>query len=190
MPDSTMILQGTDSLSRGIWASSFNNSYQNIMANLFHPAPPSPALLSWALHQVGCPLLPTLFSWWQYTNSWARSDLVGHSCIWSLSPTVAQQGFTTATISWVEQPCSSAHICIVPCLLQWDFGQVNKHILFCGQHSDLPLPPHFDPLVAFALFYFPPFVRSLQHGDPHLDESPFMPCPYWVQAQVDYLHGL
>ena len=68
---------------------------------------------------------------------------------------------------------------------------MNKHILFIGQFSDMPLGPSFAPLVPFVLFYLPRFRRELcPRGASGLESSPAPIVPRWVNHQVTYVRGL
>jgi hypothetical protein len=69
---------------------------------------------------------------------------------------------SAAALSWVESPLDSEHLFVVPHIHQWDFGHVNKHIVYMGQFDDVPLPPNFSPYVPFLLFHLPPFQQVLQ----------------------------
>jgi hypothetical protein len=81
--------------------------------------------------------------------------------IWTLTPTLARQAFSTAAMAWVEAPWYSSHIWLVPHLMQRDFGRVNKNILLVGHFWQLPLPADVQPLVPFLIFYLPLFIRSI-----------------------------
>jgi hypothetical protein len=48
----TMITQGTDGLSRGIWANGFNTYFKSFAVEVFLPAFPSPSLTKWALSHI------------------------------------------------------------------------------------------------------------------------------------------
>ena len=91
----------------------------------------------------------------------------------------------------MESPLNSEHLFLVPRVLQRDFGRVNKHILFIGQFTDLPLASSFAPLVPFVLFYLPRFRRELcPRGNSGLEPSPPPIVPRWVNHQVTYVRGL
>ena len=98
-----------------------------------------------------------------------------------------------AVLAWIEDPWHSSHIFIVPRVLHRVFGRVNINIVFWGQHSDVPLPIDFDPLVPIVLFYLPPFVRHLPRATPDsdlLDEAAFLHRPRWLDQQLDEMRGL
>jgi hypothetical protein len=180
VPGTSMIRQGTDGLSRGLWLPVQRPTSFNFSSALFRAAPLSAKLVPWALHILADyhPSYPSLLL--DDFHLWTGSSLLHRHCLWSLSPTFARQGFLAAVLAWIEDPWHSSHIFIVPRVLQRDFGRVNKNIVFLGQHSDVPLPIDFDPLVPFVLFYLPPFVRKLPNTEPDrtlLDEAPFLHRP-------------
>ena len=192
VPGTAMIQQGTDGQSRGLWITPLGHRHPNITAALFRPAPPSDALRQWAVATVQSSIPPSLFHWETDGSSWLTGPMRHGHTIWSLSPTIAKQGFLRAVHAWIESPWDSSHIFIVPRLLQRDYGRVNKNIIFIGQYYDLPLPLDFDPIVPFVLFYLPPFVRVAKGLDSPawLDTGTRYRCPEWVRAQVEYLRGL
>jgi hypothetical protein len=111
--------------------------------------------------------------------------------IWNLTPTLARQAFSTAAMVWVEAPWYSSQIFLAPCIMQRDFGRVNKNIILVGHFWQLPLPADFQPLVPFLIFCLPPFVRSLPSFTiRELDKPPSVPYPKWVRVQADLLRGL
>jgi hypothetical protein len=57
-PGNSMIDQGTDGSSRGLWIIPSSRISTNITMDLFHPAPTYPLLLEWEMIQVGSPVPP------------------------------------------------------------------------------------------------------------------------------------
>jgi len=189
VPGTTMIRQGSDNLSRGVWVTPLNTSFENVAAAVFRPAPPSVPLLSHVVSLSGSPLPTSVWEWRTDLDDWRTSTMVGRHVVWSLSPSLARQGISAGVAAWVESPWNSSHIFIVPRVTPRAYGRVNRHVLFLGQVHDLPLPADFDPLVPFFVFYLPPFRKRLRaHAD--VDSAPRNRLPKWVQAQVDHLRGL
>mmetsp|Transcript_12752 Transcript_12752/g.18291 ORF Transcript_12752/g.18291 Transcript_12752/m.18291 type:complete len:131 (-) Transcript_12752:339-731(-) len=125
-------------------------------------------------------------------SPWTTTQMRHGDVVWTLSPTIAKQGFLAAVHAWLESPWDSSHIFIVPRILQRDYGRINKNIIFIGQFLDVPLPHDFTPVVPFVVFYLPPFVRSAKGLDPPpgLDTGPKFRCPEWIRTQVEHLRGL
>jgi hypothetical protein len=53
VPGTTVITQGTDVLSRGIWANGFSTYFKSFAVEVFLPALPSLYLTHWALSRIG-----------------------------------------------------------------------------------------------------------------------------------------
>jgi hypothetical protein len=189
IPGVIMIQEGTDGQSRGIWTTSLTVSGGYRMSNLFRWAPPSPSLLEWALHHSKSSIPALKWGWRTPQCEWRLTPLVNSHTVWTLSPTSARQAMSQAVMAWVESPLTSSHLFIVPRFMQREFGKVDNQIEFLGQHSDLPLPLDFGPLVPFLLFYLPPFCRRVEDLRP-VDSSPKPPTPWWVRTEVQLLRGL
>lgn len=189
IPGVAMIQEGTDGQSRGIWTTPLTVSGGYRVSDLFRWAPPSVTLLEWARDRAAIQT-PTQYWTWQTPESdWGLTPLVNSHTIWTLSPHTARQAMTQAIRAWIESPLTSSHIFIVPRFMQREFGRVNSHIQFLAQHSDLPLPLDFGPLVPFLLFYLPPFRRRVEDLRP-LDATPKAAAPWWVRSEVQLLRGL
>jgi len=187
VPGTTMILQGTDGLSRGLALSRFNLPPADLYSRLFAPLPPIDNILQWALSKVNT-AFQDLRDWVVATDLSSWDDLLGSSkrIIWTVSPQICRQAMTTAALDWSSHPLDHEHIFITPRLCQRSFGRVNRHIEFVGQFLDVP---DFCPLTHVLIFYLPSFVRSL---DPEsgVDSPPPGPRPKWVAQQAIKLHGL
>jgi hypothetical protein len=167
-----------------------NHTNRNITADLFHPAPPTPALLQWAANIVDSYIPSPQFQSIIDLSSWVASGMIRKHCVWTLSLTVARQGFTAAIFAWIESPMDSLHIFIVPKLLQREYGRVNKHITFIGQFFDLHCLS-FSHLWHLCFFYLLPFIRTtkLLDGTPWLDKSSKFLCPDWFAPRRNICMG-
>lgn len=184
-----MIREGTDGQSRGIWTTALTVSGGYRMSNLLRWATPSPALLAWALDVSGATVPAHHWDWRTPLCEWGLTPLVNSYTVWTLSPAAARQAMSQAVMAWVESPLTSSHLFIVPRFMQREFGKVDRHIEFLGQHSDLPLPLDFEPLVPFLLFHLPPFRRRVEDLRA-VDTSPQPAAPWWVRSEVQLLRGL
>jgi hypothetical protein len=105
VPGTTMITQGTDGLSRGVWANGFNTDFKSFAVEVFLPALPSLSITQWELSHIG--IQEGYAAWWNVetaTSSWTPQNLMHAHNFWALSPGVARQGFTAAIVAWVESP--------------------------------------------------------------------------------------
>jgi hypothetical protein len=187
-----MITQGTDGLSRGIWANGFNIYFKSFAVEVFLPALPSLSLTHWDLSHIG--IQAEHAAWWNFetdTSSWAPQHLMHAHTFLILSPGVSRQGSTAAIMPRVESPWDSSHLFLVPRIQQRSFRRVNKHVEFIGKFKEIPWGRAHSPLVPFVLYYLPPFVGSLKTDrDDGMDPSSKMRAPQWVWDQVEHLRGL
>jgi hypothetical protein len=163
VPGTTMITQGIDGLSRGIWENDFNTDVKYFAVEVFLPDFPSLYLTKWALSHIE--IHEEYAPWWNVetdTSLWEPNNLMHTNTCWVLSPGVVRQGFTSAIMTWVEPPWDSSHLFLVPRIQQTSFGRVNKHVEFIGQFKDIPWGRTHSPLVPFVMYYLPPFVRYLK----------------------------
>ena len=195
VPGTTMILQGTDGLSRGVDMQILGSYKSNtLIPLLWRSAPPTKETLHWAL-SVLPPLWASSTQWVLHSDlsDWSRTPMLRQSVLWCISPSFARQAILHALSVWVECPTDSGHLFLVPRMLQRDFGRLSKFVLFGGQFSDLPLP--FIPLVPFVLYYIPPFDRSTIYAKQRLKheqqlDSPPIHIPSWIQQQIDSMQRL
>jgi hypothetical protein len=187
-----MITQGTDGLSRGIWANGFNTDLESFAVEVFLPALPSLSLKKWALSHID--IHEEYAPWWNVeteTSLWEPNNLMHTNTFWVLSPGVSRQGVTSAIVDWVESPWDSFHLFLVPRIQQRTFGRVNKHVEFIGRFKEIPWGRAHSHLVPFVLYYHPPFACSLKtNSDDGIDPPSNMLAPQWVRDQVEHVLGL
>jgi hypothetical protein len=139
VPGTNMITQGTDGLSRGIWANGFNTDFKSFAVEVFLPALPYLSLTKWALNQID--ILEEHTPWWNVetdTSLWEPHNFMHTNTFWVLSPGFSRQGFTAAIMAWEEPPWDSSHLFLLPRIQQRSFGCVNKHVEFIGKFKDIP----------------------------------------------------
>jgi hypothetical protein len=174
-----MITQGTDVLSRGIWANGFNTDSKFFAVEVFLSALPSLFLTKWALGHIE--IHGEYAPWWNVetdTSLLETNNLMHTNTFWVLSPGIARKGFTAAIMAWVEPPWGSSHLFLVPRIQKRSFGRVNKHVEFIGQFKEIPWGRTHSPLVPFVLYYLPPFLRSLKtNSDDGTDPPSKMRAP-------------
>jgi hypothetical protein len=139
VPGTTVITQGTDGLSREIWANGFNTDFKYFAVEVFLPVVPSLSLTKWAISHIE--IHEEYAPWWDVetdTSLWEPKKMMYTNTLWVLSPDVARQGFTAAIMAWVESPCDSSHLFLVPRIQQmWSslsisrrkLGEGNTHLL-------------------------------------------------------------
>jgi hypothetical protein len=91
VPGTTMITQGTDGLSRGIWANGFNTYFKSFTVDVFLPALSSLSLTKWALGYIK--IHEEYAPWWNVVTDnslWEPKKLMHTNTFWVLSPGVAR----------------------------------------------------------------------------------------------------
>ena len=197
VPGKLMIRQGTDGLSRGVLLQPLSACDGILpLQDLFRPADTSSDILRWALHMAQVPQ-PLSNQDWQILgdlDDWTLSNLIDRNTLWCVSPHFGKQCMLQALYAWVESPWNSAHLFVIPRVMQRDFGRVSKYILMIDQSWSPPLS--FIPVLPFLVYYLPPFNRltaflsKRDALDNRLDEAPPPRAPAWVKRQVDDLQRL
>jgi hypothetical protein len=85
VPGTTIITQGNDSLSRGVWANGFNTDFNYFAVEVFLPDFPSLYLTQWALSHIG--IQEGHAAWWNVetdTRSWTPQNLMHAHTFWVL----------------------------------------------------------------------------------------------------------
>ena len=207
VPGDVMICQGTDGLSRGLWASRDHLRLppEEETARLFRALPFSPELLSLALTSITkhaapikLPLCapPRSTAWTHVTisDSWISNDLIETSSVWTIPPDSLRQAITAAVLLWTEAPYTTEMIFIVPRLFMGEWMSVSKHVeMVCtipcnavpgplGWSSDLPV----------VILYLPRFTPSLSPTTPRPSISSLVPASRrtWIDRQADNLRGM
>ena len=108
----TMIQQGMNRLSWGVWISLINYQPNNVTADLFHPMPPSLYALHWALEQTRSPVPLHQWGIQMDLSSWTCSTLIGTHMLWLLSPTCCGYCHPHAVVTVItrDRP-SKVHCC-------------------------------------------------------------------------------
>jgi hypothetical protein len=139
----------------------FQHTFQIFYSIGLPPSFAVPFAEKWALSHIE--IHEEYSPWWNVetaTSLWEPNNLMHTNTFLVLSPGVARQGFTAAIMAWVEPPCDSSYLFLVPRIQQRSLGRVNKHVDFIGQFKEIHWGRTHSPLVPFVLYYLPPFVRS------------------------------
>jgi hypothetical protein len=98
VPGEAIIDEGSDGLSRGVWNTALQVPRSFPVAELFEPFVLDHSLISWAYLQAGVSQ-PSKVRLLRDLDAWTKGDMIKQHCIWSVSPTVARQAFTTAALA-------------------------------------------------------------------------------------------
>lgn len=191
VPGTTMIGQGMDGLSRGLWITSMNCDPTFLVPSLFQPVPYSLLLEAGVRQRLTDHGYTADSAWLIHTDmsSWNCSAMLHRGNLWLLSPSLACQGMMSACLAWAESPLDSTHTFLIPRILQRSFGRVNKAIVYLGQFPTAEACG-LTLSVPLILFHLPHWERTLPDPRGALEPSTNVTPPRWVGAQSDYLRGV
>ena len=202
VPGTTLIAQGADDLSRGVWVSPFRT---------YVPAPRLvPALFAavrlapgWeALLRAHTPSLPeTPFVPRRWSDEWTASNVLHQCTVWAPPVEMAPQVISGILTLWTEAAGTTSAIIFLPRILQRQWYRLSRHLTRLSP-SDAALHSNdcfyfTDPDKAIyhhlplTVLYLPPFVASLP--DPRLEQSPSHVPGHvrrWYETRKQYLYRL
>lgn len=143
IPGTTIIQQGSDDLSRGLWLSTRRNHIpiQRLLPALFDSVQLHP---DWetALHA----LLPftkherlTHIDW---AADWTADSILDRCTVWTPPPEMAQQALFRLLKLWTERPLTTSAVILIPRVLQQRWQRMSRH-LHQLRSDDYPMPLHF-----------------------------------------------
>jgi hypothetical protein len=130
VPGTTIILQTTDRLSRGIWGSSLHDrvDQQAILSEIFAPVPMCPTLGDWACRQAGfSPDIPWFHRRWG--RPWDYYTIADRLTLWAPPPEIACQRLHFLFRTYVEAPLTTAALLIIPRILQRRWYGMSKIVV-------------------------------------------------------------
>ena len=161
VPGRIMIVQGTDGLSRGVWANPLHalKDPQELHQAVFSPIPQDPSLVTRILHKHN---LPGPFKIHDWARHWGR-DLFDHLSVWFPPPELARQCLIGILEAWVERPQTTSALLFIPRVV------TGNWIGLCRFLRELEvLYPHTEPLnrpakldIPVVVLYLPPHTRLL-----------------------------
>jgi hypothetical protein len=192
VPGTSMIAQGTDGLSRGVWVTPLHDQVdqKTLIAEVFAPVPFSHTLGSWIVQQLYLHPATT----WQHgdwSKEWRLAEVLNKFTIWAPPPEVAAQLIFFLLQCWTEKPLSTAFALIVPRVLQKHWHRVSRHVLeICVFPRDVIPAPWTNQLLKIpaCLLYVPSHVRSLPKT--RLDTAPLSSQQRYHQQQATFMRGL
>jgi hypothetical protein len=165
VPGTSMIVQGTDGLSRGVWVTPLHDpiNQNRLLAEVFAPIPFSPSLGSWMINNLYLhPSTPWIYGDW--SGEWCPADVLDKLTLWAPPPEVAAQLIFFLLQCWTEKPLTTSFAMLVPRVLQKHWHRVSRHVLDYGVFSRDVIPaPWTNQLLKIpsCLLYVPSHVRSL-----------------------------
>jgi hypothetical protein len=193
VPGVVMITQGTDGLSRGVWASADRLERTSLEESrqALEGMPHGPLLGSWVARELGLPRR-TAFVHHHDRSAWRFEAIGGQWTLWTPSPEVARQAISTFLNLWVEQPDITGGVFVVPRILQRQWGNMSQYVTEIGVYvpHSLPWGVRYDYLIPVVLLACFPHVRCLPPAEPV--ESPVLTLSVgqWHTAQAELLRRL
>ena len=212
IPGTTIIQQGSDDLSRGLWLSTRRNHIpiQRLLPALFDSVQLHPdwetalhALLPFTKHEK-----LTHIDW---AADWTADSILDRCTVWTPPPEMAQQALFRLLKLWTERPLTTSAVILIPRVLQQRWQRMSRH-LHQLRSDDYPMPLHFTTeglktktdsfnftapsatvhhCLPVVILHLASHERSLPN--PRMDVSPYM-VPWlerkWYLQQKDVLHGL
>jgi Reverse transcriptase (RNA-dependent DNA polymerase) len=179
IPGIVLIAQGTDGLSRGIWATPHNTPYvgRDWIYKILSPVQRSPDLQH-TLHAL------SNFPWQWHTIDHLSVDVVlHHATVWCPSPETTQQCLSTLLTWWTESPLDTSCAVFTPRILQKWWSSVSRYLSYYTLETSVT-----DLGIPIVLIILNTHTRALS---PHRMDTSTKPTTFaWYQKQVEELRGL
>ena len=192
VPGTTIIIQTTDGLSRGVWASALHDrpNQKVILSDIFAPLPFSPAVGDWARQEAG---ISENVPWFhrRWDGQWQFQSVQNCLTVWTPPPEVAAQLLHFLLHCYVEAPLTTACLLVIPRILQRRWSQMSRLVREIGiyQRSCVPFICHSVLTIPVVLIYIPYHIRVLP--DPYrLDETPIPSQQRLHEATTTYLRRM
>jgi hypothetical protein len=188
-----MIHQGTDGLSRGVWATILHDlpNQDQLNASIFEPLYPDQTMAATLVQRLG------LSSWrlQQWDSVWNTRDMFDCLNVWFPPPELARQAITFMLEAWVERPLTTSALFFVPRVVPAFWHGLSRYIreLPLLRPDDPWLPMAFPPRlpIPIVVLYLPAHVRSVTPARPRrLEPSADPDEVLWHTEQAELLRGL
>jgi len=195
VPGVVMIQQGTDGLSRGVWATPYHDLHDSNLINrwVFEPLSVDTRLVAFYIR-----LLRVTGGWrlQPWDSVWSARALFNTTSVWFPPPELARQAITFMLNAWVEQPLTTGALFFVPRVLPGFWHGLSRYIREVAliRPDDPPCPLQFPPKlpIPIVVLYLAPHVRTLPDSSlPHrLGPSPSSANLEWHHQQADLMRGM
>jgi hypothetical protein len=193
----TIILQTTDGLSRGVWGTALHEqvSQQSIQSAIFSPLPFDTDMGDWVRNKAHIPVnMPWRYRRWY--RPWRFHDDCDRLTVWTPPPEIAPQLLHFLLLVYVEAPLTTACLILIPRILQRRWLQrrwqnMSRIVREIGvyQHKDCPFVCH-SPLTITLVLLLIPFHICQTPDVPRLDPSPMPPAKQFHEASKTLLRWM
>jgi hypothetical protein len=191
VPGVVMIQQGTDGLSRGIWATALHSQTDPVSINaaVFAPLQFDLGLVQWILNTLGqAGAIGWRYQAWDMT--WDARMMFDTLNVWFPPPELARQVITCSLEAWCERPLTTSFLFVVPRVVTAEWQHLSRHLVEIGTFlsDDLCLrqPPMLP--IPIVILYLPPHTRVLP--PPRVDSPPVSAAQRWHRQQASFVRGL
>jgi hypothetical protein len=190
VPGVAMIEQGTDGLSRGVWASPFHDLADSglLTKAVFAPLTFDSELVDFYVQDFD---LPRIWRYQDWNMIWNANDLFDRFTIWFPPPDIACQALTFTLETWVEKPLTTSALFCIPRAVPAFWWGLSRHLI-----ELTTVYPHlvnliYPPLlpIPIIVLYLGPYHHSLPTKD-RLERASLPSNFYWHQQQRTLLRGL
>jgi hypothetical protein len=115
VPGTSLITQGTDGLSRGVWCSPLHDRPDQgaILESVFAPLPHSSQLTAWACCEAR--MSPQHhYHHVNWASGWEPSQVIKKHTIWTPPPEIAPQLLYDLLTSYTAAPLETSFLCVIP----------------------------------------------------------------------------
>ena len=163
VPGVVMITQGTDGLSRGVWATALHDwvDQGSLTEAVFAPLPVDMDMASTLARSLG----HDRFRYQPWESVWDARDMFDTMSIWFPPPEIARQAITFMLEAWVERPGTTSALFFVPRVIPAFWHGLSRHI------QELPMIHPFAATgglrhpsrlpIPVIVLYLPPYVHVL-----------------------------
>jgi hypothetical protein len=190
VPGTTIITEGTDDLSRGIWMSALHHrpSQRKILTEIFAPLPHSPDVSAWAVNQVGYWGHPCHYRSWNCV--WDPEACFDRLTLWCPPPELAPQLLYFLLQCYVERPATTSMLVVLPRTLQRKWARASRHVVEIGvyQRATVPFVNRSFLTIPIILLLIPFYVRTLPSD--RLDQATPTSPRLFHRQQATLVRGL
>ncbi len=188
VPGTSMIAQGTDGLSRGVWIGWGHSAdpSRTYTKQVFEPCCLNRSIACWAGATCNT-AIPTLGYW---DAPWRAIDVLHRFTIWAPPPPVARQLISWLMDLWTESPLDTSFMLVVPRVMQRDWAYLSRYCQRIGCFPREDVPEDYIPglPIPVVLLYCPPHQRALSNR--RHKSTTNAPNGQWHREQAELLRGL
>ena len=185
-----MIDQGTDSLSRGIWMSTLHTTMdeRTMLSAIFAPTIFDASLMQ--LIRKFLPDAPPTYNYYHWRSPLVESDCFWRLAVWCPPPELGLQVITFILNMWIEQPCTTSALIILPQTYAASYLGLSKYLRHVGTISPLDTSLKFPPIlpIPIKVLYLAPHTPCLVPSPSMV--SPSHPEAKWHQTQAETMRRL